>query len=230
MTDEVKAQEPSQAQEPSTEPTLQDVYQKYSVEEAASEFKPQFQQQQTQQQQQNTAPLGTEIPDPVLDQAGFKAYLAKQDSTVKQTLAGLTQFQQQLYLAEQKRTEEADIKSAVAVVKGKIGDIDEDFVEIALGQKARKDPKFLAIYQNRRKNPAAWNAALGAVASEFKGKYQFRQDSQLTENVRAAKQSTQTSLTSKDNASTNSIEGRLNSAKSQGEFDREWQRIKEQGA
>ena len=61
-------------------------------------------------------------------------------------------------------------------------------MEIALGLKARRDPKFMSIYQNRHKNPAAWNAALGAVAGEIKSKVQFRQDSQLTENVIAAKE------------------------------------------
>ena len=214
------------------EQTLEQVYEKFNVEEHASEFHPQQQPQQRVEQQQpqhQQPPLGAEIPDPVLDQAGFKSYLAKQDSTVKQTLAGLSQFQQQLYVQEQRRREEADIRSAVQTVKEKIGDIDDDFVEIALGQKARKDPKFLSIYQNRGKNPGAWKAALGAVANEFKGKYQFRQDSQLTENVRAAKQSTQSSLTAKESASNNPIEQKLAEAKTDAEFQRYWDTFKSQG-
>jgi len=228
----VKEQGSSAEQTTSTEKvqTLDDVYKQYNVEEAASDFSPQPAQKPRSEPAAQPQPnLGSEIPDPVLDQSGFKAYLAKQDSTVKQTLAGLTQFQQQLYVREQRRLEEADIKSAVQTVKEKIGDIDEDFVEVALGQKARKDSKFLSIYQNRRKNPQAWNAALAAVATEFKGKYQYRQDSQLAENVRAAKQSTQTTLTTKGTVSDNSIEGRLTRAKTQSEFDSEWNRIKSEG-
>jgi len=231
MAEAAQEQAVSTEQPASTEKvqSLDEVYKQFNVEESASDFKPQPAQQLRQQPAAEPHAMGAEIPDPVLDQAGFKAYLAKQDSTVKQTLAGLTQFQQQLYVQEQRRSEEADIKSAVQTVKAKIGDIDEDFVEVALGQKARKDSKFNSIYQNRRKNPQAWNAALSAVAAEFKGKYQFRQDPQLAENVRAARQSTQTSLTSKESVTDNSIEGRLNKAKTTAEFDNEWNRIKSEG-
>lgn len=234
MAEEVQEQAPSPEPAPSTEQaseqTLQDVYKQYNVEDAAAEFQPQRQEPvQQQQPQQPPAQIGSEIPDPVLDQAGFKNWLAAQNSTVKQTLAGLTQFQQQMAASELRRQEEADIKSAVQTVKEKIGDIDDDFVEIALGQKARKDSKFLSIYQNRNKNPGAWKAALGAVAAEFKGKYQFRQDSQLTENVRAAKQSTQTSLTAKESASGNPLEEALSAAKTEGERQRVWDQIKNQG-
>lgn len=210
----------------SSDQTLEQVYKQYNVDQQANEFNP----QREQPKEQSQPVMGQEvIPDPVLDQAGFKAYLAKQDTTVKQALAGMTQFQQQLHTQELRRREEADIKSAVSIVKEKIGDIDEDFVEIALGQKARKDPQFMSVYQNRAKNPQAWRAALGAVASEFKGKYQFRQDSQLTENVRAAKQSTQSSLTAKESANTNPIEKRLSETKNDADFGREWERIKNNG-
>lgn len=223
MAEQEQGASTEQSTSTETEQTLEQVYKQYNVEDAARDFNPQ--RQETQKTVETTA-LGTEIPDPVLDGAAFKSYLAKQDTTVKQTLAGLTQFQQQLFVQEQKRREEADIKSAVQTVKEKIGDIDDDFVEIALGQKARKDSKFLSIYQNREKNPGAWKAALGAVASEFKGKFQFRQDSQLTENVRAAKQSTQTSLTAKESASDNPLEKQLSDAKSPAEFERIWERAK----
>ena len=223
MAEEQQSSPEQTASTESTEQTLEQVYTQYHVEDAASDFNP-----QRQEVQKATAEpsLGAEIPDPVLDGAAFKSYLARQDSTVKQTLAGLTQFQQHLYVQEQRRREEADIKSAVQTVKEKIGDIDDDFVEIALGQKARKDSKFLSIYQNRSKNPGAWKAALGAVASEFKGKYQFRQDSQLTENVRAAKESIKTSLTAKESASDNPLEKQLSDAKSPAEFERIWERAK----
>ncbi len=227
-------QTPSTEQATSTEstaePTLQEVYKQYNVEEAASEFNPQRQEPAQPAAQPQSQNLGTEIPDPVLDQAGFKSYLAKQALETRQALSTASQFQQQLYVAEQRRREEADIKSAVQTVKEKIGDIDDDFVEVALGQKARKDPKFAAVYQNRGKNPTAWRAALNAVAAEFKGKYQFRQDPQLTENVRAAKQSTQSSLTAKESASDNPIEDKLSKAKTDAEFSREWERLRSQGA
>lgn len=220
----------SQEQQTSTEPTLDEVYKQFNVEEAASNFNPtpiQAAQPAAQPQQQ---PLGTEIPDPVLDQNGFKAYLAKQNSEYSKALSQLTQYQQQIAVGEMRRREEADIKEAVSTVREKIGDgIDDDFIEVALGQKARKDPKFMSLYQNRGKNPAAWKAALGAVGNEMKSKFQFRTDPQLAENVRAAKQSTQSSLTSTQNDDSNPLEKALSGAKSQQEFDRIWSQMQRQG-
>jgi hypothetical protein len=211
--------------EQAPEQTLEQVYKQFNVEETANQFQPQS--PQPSQPAAPQQPMATEIPDPILDPQGFKSWSATQAKTTQEALSKLQQTQQQIYIAEMQRREEADIKSAVAKVKEKVGDIDDDFVEIALGQKARKDPKFMAIYQNRHKNPSAWNAALGAVASEFKGKYQYRTDPQLTENLRAAKQS-QGSLTTKDTGSANPIEERLGSAKTQAEFDRMWREM--QGA
>ena len=216
--------------EAAPEQTLEQVYKQFNVEETAQQFQPQPQSapQQPSQPAAPQQPMATEVPDPILDPQGFKSWSATQAKSTQEALSRLHQTQQQIYVAEMQRREEADIRSAVQKVQEKVGDIDPDFVEIALGQKARKDPKFMSIYQNRHKNPAAWNAALGAVASEFKGKYQFRQDPQLTENLRAAKQSTQGSLTTRDTGSANPIEERLGSAKTQAEFDRMWREM--QGA
>lgn len=207
------------------EPTLDDVYKQFNVEETANTFQQQpVQQQVTQQPQQSSAPAltGSEIPDPILDQNGFRSWLATQNTDLRKTLGELRTTQQQIVLAEMRRREESDIQSAVRTVKSKFGEIDDDAVEIALGVKARKDPRFMSIYQNRYRKPEAWNAALNAVANELKGRYTFRQDSQLTENVRAAKQSTQSSLTTKDQANQNPLEDRLSKAQSQREFDQVW--------
>jgi len=206
--------------------TLEQVYDKYHVEETASEFTqaPVQRQEQAQPRQDTSQPnLGADIPDPVLDQGGFKSWLAQQNSQVRQTLSELRSTQQQLAVGEMRRREESDIKNAVQTVKEKIGgDVDDDFVEISLGMKARRDPKFAAVYAQRHKNPAAWRAALGAVSNEIKSKHQFRQDSQLTENVRAARHSTQTSLTSRESSADNPMEKALSEAKSPQEFDRLW--------
>ena len=212
--------------EAAPEQTLEQVYKQFNVDETAQQFQPSA----PQQPSQPAAPQQpmSEVPDPILDPQGFKSWSTTQAKSTQEALSKLHQTQQQIYVAEMQRREEADIRSAVQKVQEKVGDIDSDFVEIALGQKARKDPKFMSIYQNRNKNPAAWNAALGAVASEFKGKYQFRQDPQLTENLRAAKQSTQGSLTTKDTSSANPIEEKLSGAKTQAEFDRMWREM--QGA
>lgn len=216
---------PEASTEQTTEPTLEQVYKQFNVEEAASEFRqePHRQEQATQRQETAAPALGAEIPDPVLDQSGFKSWLATQNTDLRKTLGALQQTQRQIAVAEMRRQEESDIRSAVQHVKEKIGgEVDDDYVEIALGLKARKDQRFAQVYANRHKNPAAWRAALSAVSGEIKAKTQFRQDSQLTENVRAARQSTQTSLTTSDQPQSGSLDDRLKSAKTQAEFDQIW--------
>lgn len=208
------------------EQTLEQVYKEFNVEETASQFQhePARRQEQEPARHETAQPgLGAEIPDPLLDQAGFKAFLATQNSQVRQTLSELRATQQQLAVGEMRRREESDIKQAVQTVKEKIGgDVDDDFVEVSLGLKARRDARFAQVYANRHKNPAAWKAALNAVSNDIKRTHQFRQDSQLTENVRAARQSTQTSLTSKESSSGNPLNDRLAGAKTQREFEQAW--------
>lgn len=213
----------SQEQPTSTEPTLEQVYTEFKVDDVAQSFQPQA--QPSQQPRQEPQPsLSEHIPDPVMDAQGFKAWQSTQNKDIRQALSSLHAHQQALAVAEIRRQEEADIKTAVSTVKEKVGgDIDDDFIEIALGQKARKDAKFNAIWMNRHKNPQAFRAALNAVGNEFKGKFQYRQDPQLTENARAAKQSTQSSLTTKEDPTGNPLEQRLAAAKSPQEFERIWQ-------
>ena len=229
---EQESQSVSGEQQTSTEPTLDEVYSKFNVEAESSNFNPQVQHQQpaAQPAAQPQPSLGADIPDPVLDQNGFKSYLARQGSEYKTALSQLTQAHQRIAVQEIQRREEADIKQAVSQVREKVGDgFDDDFIEVALGQKARKDPKFAAIYQQRDKKPEAWKAALSAVGNEMKSKFTFRTDPQLAENVRAAKQSTQSSLTTSDRSDAGSLESKLANARSQGEWDQIWQQAQSHG-
>lgn len=218
---------PETSNEPTSEPTLEQVYKQFNVEETASEFRHEPQRQEPATTQPQVAPpsLGTEIPDAVLDQQGFKSWLATQQMDTRKALGSLHQTQQRIAAAEFRRQEESDIKGVVAQFKEIVGDIDDDVAEITLGLKAKKDPRFAKIWGERHQNPARLKAAVRAVGNEFKGKYQFRQDSQLTENVRAARQSTQTSLTSRNDASDNPMEKSLAEAKTPAEFERRWAQI-----
>lgn len=206
--------------------TLDQVYSKFNVDQHAQEFAPQRQQAPQQQapvQNQTMEAFG--VPDPILNSEQHKQWLLSQNSQVRQALSQLHATQQSMVADNMRRKEEADISKAVQTVKGKVGgDIDDDFIEIALGQKARKDPRFLSIYNNRDKNPQAWNAALNAVSNEFKQKFAFKSDSQLAENVRAAKQSTQSSLTTRESSGGNSVEKRFE-GKVGREFDAEWRKF-----
>ena len=166
--------------------SLDQVYKQFNVEAEAQSFQPQVQTQQQQAQPKTEVA----VPDPVLDAEGFKKWSGNQSQFLQEALTSLKGELTAIRVERLKAREEADIKSAVQRFRSVTGeDIDEDMAEVALGQKARKDPKFLTVYQNRHKNPAAWSAAVAAYANEFKGKTQFKIDPNIAENQRAAKQS-----------------------------------------
>ena len=50
----------------------------------------------------------------------------------------------------------------------------------------------MALWRGRYLNPQAWEAGLKAAGTELAGKLAMRQDPQVTENLRAAKQAQQT--------------------------------------
>ena len=191
-------QEQSQSQTPETSTTqqtqteapqsLDQVYKQYNVEAEAQSFQPQPQPQQVQQQQVQRTDVA--VPDPVLDAEGFKKWSGQQSQTLQTALHSVQGELTGMRVERLRAREEADIKSAVQRFKSVAGeDIDEDMAEVVLGQRARKDPKFLSVYQNRSKNPVAWNAAVAALANEFKTKTQFKIDPKIAEDQRAAKQS-----------------------------------------
>lgn len=174
----------STEQASSTE-SLEQVYTKFNVEAEAQQFKPQ---QRQEQPQQAVAPEA--IPDPVLDPNGYKAWVGKQSDFTQKALQQINTQVSALTAERVRSKEDADVKDAVSRFKSIVGDeVDDDVAEIALALKARKDPKFLTVYQKRDQNPAAWRAAVGAYANEYKLKSPLRIDSQIAENQRAAKNS-----------------------------------------
>lgn len=176
---------------------LEKVYQDFNIEEAASTFQPQSP-QPAQPQPQPQSPQKFDPFDP-----NFPAHMervsraaAEAQSLLQATTGKLSALERQLH----QKAVEADIKSAVSVITEKAG-IEAEIAEVALEAKARQDPKFLAIWNNRQRNPKAYQAALQAVASEFQQKFTVRQDPQLAENQRAVKASQQQmATTSKETA------------------------------
>lgn len=214
MTEEVT----QQSTETSTaEPTLEQVYAEFKVEPH----------QETQQVPEKVEPKqerSVTVPDPVLDSESYKAWAranAEEANNLKGTLNAVVQH---LRVSEQERIrakEEADIKQAVGVVNEKLKG-EPDFVEIAIAQRARKDPKFMALWQNRGKNPQALEKGLKALGAELAQKFEFRADPQLAENQRAMKEATQTKASG---AEAESIEDRLGKLNGR-DFDREIARIR----
>ena len=165
-----------------------------------------------------------------MDPDGYRRWVSNQQtdvSTLKQSVKQLTDTFGAVIARDIKAREEADIKDAIQTIKKSGFDQEDDFIEIALGQKARQDPRFMQLYQNRNQNPKAWKAAIGAYANELKGRYAFRADPQIAENVRAAK--TSTSATSNKTDQKTSAEEYLESAKDPREWDRRWQELISRG-
>ncbi len=171
---------------PATTP-LEKVYSDFKIEADAAEFKPQTTQKPQEQQQQQ--PVIPKVPDPFDPNFGaYQQQLATGLTALNQALADtqgrLTNMQQQLTY---ERTE-ADIKQAVGTIVEKSG-LKPSIAEVALQAKARDDPRFRAIWNNRVKNPVALKAALNAVAEEFQAEFTVKQDPQLVENQRAVQAS-----------------------------------------
>lgn len=224
MTDQVtQAETPSTNAEtaPVQETTLEDVYKTYNVESTASSFnaQPTPQPQPQPQPQQFAQPVQEQasIPDPTLDPNGYRQWASQrmQDSNALRValsaVAGkLNQFEQ----AAQRQAEEADIKRAVEQVNKHLGDskLDPDVIEISLGAEARRDPRFLQLWNNRQQNPKAFNEGVKAFASKLGKKFSMRADPQIAENQRALKEATSTKATGTPEESLTERIGKLNGA------------------
>ena len=199
--------------QPEGEPSLDDVYKQFNVQEAAESF--------TATPQPQPQPQPQHIPDPALDIEGFKGW-AKQvqsaDQEIKQTLTSVNQRLSQYEQERQRTREEADLQKAVGVLKEKVPGADDEFLEIALAHKARKDPKLLSIWENRAKNPQALEAALKAVGNELANKFSLKADPQLIENTRAMK-------ASRDQKATTQAPSPDEKWQNHETFEREWSKL-----
>lgn len=194
----------TQAETPSTtaEPSLEDVYKTYNVEETASSFSAKPEPQQTQQvQPQPQVQQAPVIPDPTMDPNGYRSFMEgnQRDSmALRQALTHVAGKLNQFEQAAMKQAEEADIKRAVELVNEHLGEskLDPDVVEISLGAEARRDKRFLTLWENRSKNPKAYQEGIKAFSSKLAKKFSMRADPQIAENQRALKEATSTKATS----------------------------------
>lgn len=170
---------------------LEQVYKDYSIEDTASTFQP----QSPTPAQPPAAPAAPKVPDPFSPEfAEYQKALTQSAVSTQSALHELkgqfTAFQRQL----QQQRVDADIKQAVGVITEE-AKIDPTIAEVALEAKARQDPRFLKVWNDRSKNPAAYNAAVKAFAKECQERYTVRQDPQLVENQLAVKKSQQAMAT-----------------------------------
>jgi len=155
------------------------------------------------------------------DTANNQATLQQQ---VQELNAKLTQKEQ----ADNQAKLEADITSAATKLTESIDGLDPLAAEILLETEARKDPKFLQIWESRDKNPKALEAALNIISNKHEGRFQ-RIDPQIAENHRAAQQSQQSNNAPATSDFNNSYEERLANAKNEGERRVIWNQIKNGG-
>jgi hypothetical protein len=188
------------AETPSETPSLEEVYKEYNVDRVADDFSTRT---APPEQRTETPVRPTAVPDPVTDVDGFKNFLSSdiQDrNVIKETLRRVSSQLDQDRMARARSQEEADVKKAVDAINADLK-ADPDLVEFALAKEARQDSRFLKLWENRAKQPQAWEKALKAVGKKLEGKFQFRADPQLVENQRAVK-TAQSALATASKAST----------------------------
>ncbi len=184
----VSSPAPTQTQtqtETATNP-LEKVYSDFTIEDTAASFQP-----APQPPAQPVTQAPPKAPDPFDPNFGqWQGAVSNQVTSLTQAVtqaAGkLNQIERQIV----QRQVEADIKQAAGTIASAAG-IDPEIAEVHLEVTARKAPKFKAIWENRGKNPKAFEAAIKAVSELAKEKYTVRQDPQLAENQRAMKVSQQ---------------------------------------
>jgi hypothetical protein len=211
-----------------TSPTLDDVYKTYKVDEMAQEFsaKPKQERQEPEQRKEEQAEIN--VPDPVLDLTAYRNFVArdaKEKAGLKQALNELRSQLTNQQRAALQQAEEADIRKAVSKVNDHLGDskLPDDFVEVALGVEAKRDPRFFTLWNNRSKKPEAFDAAVKAFAGKLGKTYALRADPQIAENQRALREATSTKATTAPEPTTEERLGKLQGA----EFQRAIQRIKQ---
>src|SRR3972149_6544994 len=174
--------------------TLADVGKKYNVDQQVQNFTAQPQTPQPTYQPSYPAQPPFTAPDPVTSPDQWNQYQARLDT---------------------------EVNKAVAKVNDKLK-VDPLYAEIALEKRYRDDPIFKRIWDNRQVNPKALEEALEVVSNELQGVFSVRQDPQLTENLRAAKQSQRTMSTTQKPSG----EGEDAMKMGDGDFDRWWSQKK----
>ena len=171
-------------------------------------------------------PEPSKVPDPY-DSENFKAYMARHaagQTALQQTLGNVTQFLTTMQAQEAKKALESDIKSAVEKVNETVGHPKPKVIEAMLDAEARENPKFKAIWENRSKNPVAWDNALKIVAKKFGDELSVKVDPALVAAQRARKISQQQMATTSAESEQSPQEERLAAAQGS-DFDAEWGKL-----
>lgn len=211
------------AQTTEKEVTLDDVYRESGLDKIAST---ETTETRTEPKTETTTKVEpSSIPDPY-DTENFKAFLAREAAgkteltqAVKQ-IAGFLNAQQQKAAMESTR---ADIEKAVGAINEVVNYPKPKVIEAALDGMVREDPRLKAIWNNRGKNPGAWNNALKIVTKQIADDFSVKVDPALVAAQRARKESQKQMATTTDK-DTNPTEDRLAAAQG-ADFERGWEAL-----
>ncbi len=189
---ETEVKQTASTDTPNNEPeklTMADVAKKFNVEDEAKNFNPQIPQpQQPNPNPNELKPYFNVQPDPITDPDGFRKYNEYQSTILNGTLRELASTVTEMKKQAEQEKLNVEVNKAIAKVNEKLK-VDPIYTEILLEKKYRDDPIFRRIWDNRKVNPKALDAALEVITSEASGVFQVRSDPQLVENQRAAKAS-----------------------------------------
>jgi len=182
---------------------MESVYKTFNIEDTANSFNATPQAQPQPQPTPQVQPVQEQhipIPDPTLDPNGYRSW---ETARVRDQMAlrqALSQVSGRLASYEQQaaqKAEEADIKRAVDMVNEQLGDakLDPDVIEISLGAEARRDKRFMTLWNQRAQNPKAFQEGIKAFSQKLGKKFSMRTDPQIAENHRALKEATSTKAT-----------------------------------
>lgn len=225
MSDELTQEDTSQPVEtssvdtPEQEVTLDDVYKSAGLDEKPVQAAPQNYPQQQAPQYQPQVP---NVPD-AFDTEAHRQFLANQQiglQTVAGSVSQIANYLTQVQQREMRAQLEKDISTAVSTVNEIVGHPKPKVIEAMLDAKARENPKFQALWQNRHNKPDAWENALKAVSREFARDLDVKTDPNLVQAQQARKLSQRQMATTAPDRKEDAWDNLP-----QEQFDQKWQQL-----
>lgn len=227
MTTEAQTTETTQQTQQTQEVTLDDVYKESGLDKVTTQQTQQPPKQETQQTQQTETKVEpSSVPDPY-DAENFKAYMARQaagTTALNQAVGEIAKFLSAQQQKEAVSATKADIEKAVSTINEVVGHPKSKVIEATLDGMVRENPQLKAIWDNRGKNPAAWNKALGIVTKQIADDFSVKVDPNLVNAQRARKEAQRQMATTTQESNASPVEERLAAAQG-GDFDLEWQKL-----
>lgn len=200
MENQINQQSPAPAETAAPEAdtqTLESIAKELSVTEQAQQFTSAVPRQQPQYQEQVQQPA-YRAPDPITDPEGYNRFMMQQMQSMTAldtTLKSMVDKVQTWERTTQEQRINQDVEKAVTHVNDKLK-VNPKMAEVALEYVYRTDENFRKIWDNRERNPQAYQRALDVVTEKtLMPMFNVRQDPKIAGDIRAAKTSQQSMAT-----------------------------------